>query len=187
VGALDVRSSVLFLEAIMKSVRCVAAFVLSIMSCGLSAQTARDADRVQEDVRTMVYALHDGDVDTVLRFTAPRVIEQSGGPENVRRALRAAAQLSQQSGMQIESFRFPEAPAFVEGGGRRFALVPTLQVVSARGQKVESLNFQLGILEPGAQHWVYVEGSRLTPQNIQAVAPGFPVDYELPPFYRRRL
>jgi hypothetical protein len=31
--------------------------------------------------------------------------------------------------------------------------VPTLSIISANGQQIESLNFQLGVLEPNATRW----------------------------------
>lgn len=111
----------------------------------------------------------------------------SGGVGKVRQVLQSVTQGMQELGTQIQIFKFPEPPEFLEGGGRRFVVVPTLQFLTAQGQKVESLNFQLGILEPGATQWVYVEGSRLNKQNIQTLFPGFPADYEFPPFYRKKL
>lgn len=164
-----------------------AVLVLLMLSSVTSAQTAEDVAQVQRDVKTLIYALNGGDVDMVLRFTSPRAIELAGGVERVRQGLQAAVQLSRDAGMQIDSFEFPEPPDFVAGGGRVFAVVPTLQVVTVRGQKVESLNFQLGIREPGAKTWVYVEGSRLDQPTLQALAPGFPPDYDFPPVYRKRL
>jgi hypothetical protein len=78
-------------------------------------------------------------------------------------------------------------PEFLEGGGRRLAIVPTLTIVSANGQRVESLNFQLGVLEAGSTSWKYVEGSRINKENVQVLFPGFPQDYEFPKFYRKKL
>ncbi len=89
--------------------------------------------------------------------------------------------------MRVESLTFPRAPEFLEGGGRRFAIVPTLSIIYANAQRVESLNFQLGVLEPKSTQWVYVEGSRINKQNVQELFPGFPATYEFPLFYRKKL
>lgn len=165
----------------------VAITLLMLMpSSEAASQPAVDSARVQEDVKTLIYALHDGDVDTIIRFTPPKVIEMSGGVDTMKHVLQSVSQGLREMGTQIQMFTFPEPPTFLEGGGRRFAVVPTLQLLTAKGQKVESLNFQLGILEQGGTQWVYVEGSRLNKQNIQTLFPGFPADYAFPPFYRKK-
>lgn len=146
-----------------------------------------DASRVQRDVRALVEALHRGDLDTVVRYTHPRVIAMQGGPTATRKVIEDVVLKLKGAGMRVESLTFPGPPEFLEGGGRRFAVVPTLSILAANGQRFESLNFQLGVLEPGSSDWVYVEGSRLTTQNVQALFPGFPATYEFPPFYRKKL
>ena len=143
--------------------------------------------RVQKDVRTLVRALYNGDIDTAVRYTHPRIVALLGGEDATRAAIEGVMLKVKSAGMRVESLTFPRPPEFLEGGGRRFAVVPTLSIVDANGQRLESLNFQFGILEPGASEWRYVEGSRLTKQNVQVLFPGFPATYEFPPFYRKKL
>ena len=110
-----------------------------------------------------------------------------GGVQGTRRAVQDVVLKLKSAGMRVESLTFPKPPEFLEGGGRRFAVVPTLSIISANAERFESLNFQLGILEPGSTEWTYVEGSRITRQNVQSLFPGFPATYEFPPFYRKKL
>lgn len=126
-------------------------------------------------------------MDTAFRYTHPTILRLLGGPEQARGVLTQAVAQIAKAEMKIESFSFPKPPQFFEGGGRRFVFVPTLMIISAKGTRVESLNFQLGILEPGTQEWKYVEGSRLTPENVQNLFPGFSKDRPLPPFYRKKI
>jgi hypothetical protein len=42
-------------------------------------------------------------------------------------------------------------------------------------------------LDPNSTDWTYVEGSRLTKENVQSLFPGFPASYQFPPFYRKKL
>ena len=169
-------------------VLCAIVVVISVISGdGQGVQTERDARRVQEDVKSLVDALYGGDVETVLRFTHPKIIAMLGGKATSRKAVEDAVLTLRNAGMRLESLAFPKPPEFLAGGGRRFAVVPTLSIISARGQRIESLNFQLGILEPGSTDWTYVEGSRIADQNVQTLFPGFPTGYEFPPFYRKKL
>ena len=143
--------------------------------------------QVQRDVEAIVRSLYRGEVDTALRYTHPAVVRLLGGPEQARSTLTQVMAQIAKAEMKIESFSFPRAPEFFEGGGRKYVFVPTLLIISANGQRAESLNFQLGILEPGTKDWKYIEGSRLNPANLQTLLPGFPKDRPLPRFYRKKL
>jgi len=152
-----------------------------------AVQSEADAGRVQQDVKALIDALYNADVDTVVRYTHPTIIAMQGGLQGTRKAVQDVVLKLKSAGMRVESLTFPKPPEFLEGGGRRFAVVPTLSIISANGQQIESLNFQLGVLEPGSTEWAYVEGSRITKQNVQSLFPGFPATYEFPPFYRKKL
>lgn len=144
-------------------------------------------DAVQEDVRRLVQATYAGDVDTVLRLTHPALVRMLGGREAARGKLEESRQLFISDEVTLEAFAFPRPPEFLEGGGRRFAIVPTRSVIGIRGQRIESLNFQFGVLEAGAESWTYLEGSQLNQAIVQSLFPGFPADYVFPERQRRRL
>jgi hypothetical protein len=152
-----------------------------------TAEISGEAAAVQRDVEGIVRAIYRGDVDTVMHSTHPNVIRLMGGPDVARKSLDAICAQVAKSGMTLESFSFPEAPRFFAAGGTRYVYVPTRSVVSMNGKRFESLNFQLGVLDPGASHWTYLEGSRLNPQNIQRLLPGFPDDQPFPPIHRKAL
>jgi hypothetical protein len=158
-----------------------------LIGWGAAAAEPKDAERVQADVKALVAAMYGSDVDTMVRYTHPAVIEAQGGEEQTRKVVQETLLKVQEMGIQLESMTFPAPPDFLEGGGRRFAVVPTLSIVSARGQRLESLNYQLGVLEPGAKGWTYVEGSRINKDNVQSLFPGFPASYDFPAFYRKKL
>src|SRR5262245_43243357 len=152
-----------------------------------AVQPVRDTARVQQDVKALNDALYGGDVDTVIRYTHPSVIAMLGGMQSAREMVQAAVQFIKSTGLRVESLTFPRPPDFLEAGGRRFAVIPTLSILSANRERLESLNFQLGVLEPNSTEWTYVEGSRLTKENVQVLFPGFPATYQFPPFYRKKL
>jgi hypothetical protein len=144
-------------------------------------------DRVQADVQALTEAVYAGEVDRIIDYTHPTVLELLGGSATARQSVERVAVGMRKLGMKLESMSFPAAPTCVSGGGRRFAIVPTLNLVTAGPQRFESLNFQLGVLEPGATAWKYVEGSRVNNQNVRVLFPGFPEGVEFPPTYRKPL
>ena len=90
-------------------------------------------------------------------------------------------------GSRVESLSFPRPPDFIETDREVFAIVPTLMVLERGGQRVESLNYQFGVLDPDSVEWKYVEGSRINAGNVRSLFPSFPSEYDFPEFYRKRL
>ncbi len=146
-----------------------------------------DEDVVQEDARKLSNAVYNADVDTVLGYTHPKIIEMMGGTSQAKSALDAAFSKFQLLGMKLESMTFPKAPTFLKTDVNHFVIVPTKIIISANGQRLESLNYQFGIRRIGTTQWKYVEGSRINKQNVTTLFPDFPADYEFPEFYRRKL
>ena len=145
------------------------------------------AEQVQRDVDLCVRAVYRGDVDTVLRFTHPMILEKLGGLDRVRADMEPIARQAVARKMSVESLTFPRSPDILQAGARRFAIVPTLIVIRAGDERMESLNYQLGVLEPDASGWKYVEGSRINSENVRDLFPDFPAGYQFPTIYRKKL
>ena len=161
--------------------------LLPVTACSSTRSPGNERETVQRDVEACVRALYAGDLDTVLDLTHPRILDQLGGRERVAATMGEALQPMRDSGMRVESFMFPRPPDFLQAGPRRYVVVPTLAVLVLGGQRVESLNFQVGVLEPGARGWLYVEGARLDAGNVHAVFADFPAGYTFPAIYRKKL
>ena len=162
---------------------------------GLQANTARQAellatekDRVQADVRSIYNALYSGDVDTVLRFTYPKLLENMGGAAKAKETLATVLSKIQATGISIDSMTFPQDPTFIETNANHYAIIPTLLVAkTSDGQRVESLNFQMGVRPVGTTEWTYVDGTQITQANVRTLFPDFPTGQVLPTTSRRRL
>ena len=162
----------------------VVPIALAVGALAVSPQS-QDATVVQQDVRRANDALYSGDVDTLLRYTHPRIIELMGGEQKTRETLKESLKVVRE--MRVEKLSFPDAPRFFEGQDNFFVFVPTLTIVMVKGQRIESLNFQLGIKKKGQENWAYVEGSRINDSNVRSLFPDFPPGIEFPKFYRRKL
>jgi len=162
-------------------------FLVVVLAATAAPAFSDELEPVQRDVQDLTQAMYRGDLDTILRFSHPKAIEMLGGPTAARATMEMAIQPILDIGMTLEAFSFPRPPEYIEGKERRFAIVPTLSIMAAQGQQIESLNYQFGILEPGAKGWTYLEGSRINQQNVRVFFPDFPADYSFPEFYRRRL
>ena len=159
----------------------------AVLASAAPIRAESDGERVQNDVRAMIEALYRGDAAAVLQLTHPTVIQSMGGSDAARSATEEALQQISLVGVKLESLSFPRKPEFMQGSGREFAIVPTLIVLAASGQRVESSNFQLGVKDSVSSDWKYVEGSRIDQQSVQSLFPGFPISYEFPKIHRKRL
>jgi hypothetical protein len=163
--------------------------VPSVKDRGVVSRPDRSSETeiVQTDVRRILNAVYQGDVDTVVGYTHPKIIELMGGITQTKSLLRTALSKTQGTRMTLESLTFPVDPTFLKTDLNHFVIVPTKSVVRANGQRLESLNYQVGIRAVGTSKWTYIEGSRINKQNVRTLFPDFPSDYEFPGFYRKRL
>lgn len=145
------------------------------------------AEKVQRDVDAMVRALYSGDVAAVLDYTHPVIIDAIGGREKAMAAIGESMSPMLKRGLRIEALTFPRPPEFVEAGRDVFAIVPTLLVLDIGGQRVESLNYQFGVLDGDGEKWRYAEGSRIKAENVRSFFPSFPDGHRFPEIYRKKL
>lgn len=143
--------------------------------------------RVQEDVRKCQAAVYSADVDVVLSFSHPKILELMGGIEKAKETLTKTLNKLKESEMKVESLEFPEPPRFFDSKSNHFVIISTHTIISSKGQKAESLNFQLGIKAIGENKWTYIEGSRLNNENVKQLFPDFPDNYEFPKCTRKKL
>lgn len=154
-----------------------------------AAEGLFSAPHVQKNVSENDRALFSGDVDTVINFTNPRMIEIMGGREAARKQIAESLMGPiKATNMELISLTFPQPPVFLNGGGNHFVVVPTLSVVRfpKTENKIESLNFYVGILDTTSQSWKYLDGSRINEQSRIMFLPGFPPDFKLPQIYRKK-
>ncbi|HMO18237.1 MAG TPA: hypothetical protein PKA63_12380 [Oligoflexia bacterium] len=171
--------------------RNIALFILAtwvfFLLTNVSADEADKIKKIQEDVKKVSSSVYDNDVETTLFYTHKKIIEMMGGYEVAQKLTSEALAKFSGAGMKVESLEFPSSPQFFKSSLNEFVFVPTLTVISMNGQKIESLNFQLGIRELSSNAWKYVEGSRINKQNVNQFFPDFPVDIDFPPIYRKKL
>lgn len=172
----------------MYPTRLMLAVLVTLLCIGCAAKDrTSDIKQVQTDVRKLVGALYENKLDDLLSFTHPALIEALGGTSLAKERLQETISMMQEKGMKLESLDFPASPTFLESRGPEYVIVPTLTVISANGQRLESLNYQIGTRSTESSDWKYVEGSRINKDNVQKIFPGFPPDYSFPPSYRKKL
>ena len=156
-----------------------------------------EAKIVQEHTRKLLEAPYNGDVDSVLSLTHPKIIERAGGIDLMRKMMTLmksnAANNPDEPSQELESIEFPEDPTIVRVKGDEFVVVPYRTVVKssrdlpkmqgapARFGKRVSLHLEsYGYLfahkdEDG--DWKYVSGGE---DRARGFFPEFPADFVFP-------
>jgi hypothetical protein len=143
------------------------------------------SSQVQADVQSVLRAADQGDVETTLRFTHPKVVQVLGGPDTARQVLQRLLASARESGLHREAVSFPSPPTCISAGARRFVIVPTLTVFSTKTGRIESLNYQLGVKEPEQSGWTYLDGRRANARTVHQFFPEFPRGFSFPSAYRK--
>lgn len=165
----------------MKRLSSVLFPALLALATTVAGQSSTDRDQVVYDVRAVSRALYGGDVPALLKYSHPKSIEAMGGTERAKASLEKATTYFRGQGLSVISLEFPTPPEFIAGAeGRVYAVIPTKTIVAGKGGRVLSWNFQLGVREATSKAWVYLEGSRLTPEIMATWIPDFPKDHQLP-------
>ena len=176
--------------------------ILLLVTCLLSPLVAiaqdnhpsvqRDAlpaeiETVQSDVRRIVNAAFEGDIDVMLDYTHPAIINAMGGRITARQTLRGVIQQVQALNMSLVSFSFPADPIFVLGEEFRYVVVPTMSRIAVNDGELDSVNFQFGIQNQRTGAWVYFEGSQLSDEILASLFADFPTDFVFPETYQKKL
>jgi hypothetical protein len=166
----------------------IAAIAIGALGCADTSSTSApfDAEKVKADVREIARAVYEGDIDATLGLTHPKIIEALGGVESTRRELEKALISLRRLEMKLESIEFPNKPTFLPAEVNDYVIVPTRSIISSRGRRGESFNFQFGARRRGEVDWKYVEGSRVS-KVLSSLFPDFPKDFKFPLVQRKLL
>jgi LysM repeat protein len=142
---------------------------------------AAPAEVVQADVRRIFDALNQGDLETVIQFTYPKIVDLLGGPAQAKTTIGAIYAQLKSADVAPGLLTFPSEPTFLKTASHEFAIVPTKRTFVANGAQFESLHYQFGIRDAGATGWKYIDGSQINKQNVASFFPEFPADCPFPP------
>ncbi len=146
-----------------------------------------EVETVQSDVNRIVNAAFEGDIDVMLDYTHPAIINAMGGRVAARQTLSRVIEQVQTLNMSLVSFSFPGDPIFILGEEFRYVVVPTMSRIAINEGQLESVNFQFGIQDQRNGAWVYFEGSQLSDQILASLFADFPTDFEFPETYQKKL
>ncbi len=153
---------------------------VAAFSTAATAQVSKKAEMVRQKAQQSSDALVNGDVETMVRFTHPKVVELMGGREKMAAVVRKGMAEMNAGGTKIVSAK-PEPPAeFVRMGTEEVAVVPFTLVMKVPGATLTQKTFLLGISSGQGKSWTFIDGAGLDDESIKKVLPDFPTQVKLP-------
>jgi hypothetical protein len=162
--------------------RGLSAFVVLALATA-TAKAADDAklkQLVKEKGQETSNALVKGDYAKVVDLTFPRVVQLGGGREKMIALLKKGVQDMKSRGITFRSAKVETPNQIAKAGRSLIAIVPfTLEMRIPQGKATQK-SFLLGISDDDGKSWTFIDGSKLTQENVKMFVPDFPKTVKLP-------
>jgi hypothetical protein len=106
------------------------------------------------------------DVESILNFTYPSLIEQAGGHENMRKTLLMIHQKQQSKGVKLQDFRVKESIQHTHSHGEIHALVPVVTTSKVPGGQLITEANLIAVSEAGTDRWYFIETTSIDERNV---------------------
>ncbi|RCS46035.1 hypothetical protein DTL42_16230 [Bremerella cremea] len=146
----------------------------------VSPQDWKDPQQVQQDLRRVMAATFEGDVDTLLGLTHEKVLEVVDDPEVAREAMRGVLATFQENNVSMDVLEFTTEPYFLESEKSHFVVIPIRMVLTIDEKKVEAIGYEFGQKKKTESEWKYIAGKKVNPQTVGNLFPDFPSDFKFP-------
>lgn len=154
---------------------------------GVTNVVASDKPQIQkvhEDVRKMIQAVNERNVDVALEFTWPDALKKLGGVKVIKEGLKVAYVEFDKLNLKFTDVSFPKDPQFFKMGSRYFVIVyaDTALSMSRNNQPIKMLSssFFLGIRNTEKEEWKYLDGVKINSKTVRGFFPEFPENYKFP-------
>jgi hypothetical protein len=122
------------------------------------------------------------DYDAFAAKMYPKLLEMSGGKENLIRTLQDGRKQMLAEGGDIRSATIGDVTQLKESHSQEFAIVPETLEISMREGTLTAESYMLGISDDGGKTWTFLDGAGVQKMgdSIRTILPNFPADLALP-------
>jgi hypothetical protein len=152
-------------------ISCVLVFAFLVVTT--FAWSQEDKKRIKEQAESVAKSLLEDDYETLLKFTYPKIIELSGGPDALIELIKnGKAEMSQQ-GVTFDKVMIGEPSQTVKAGDEIHGIVPQTVYMKVPTGIIENESYLLAISRDDGNHWYFIDGANLTPQSISTLLPNY--------------
>ena len=109
------------------------------------------------------------DVESILQFTYPGLVEQAGGYEAMKNTWLKIHENQNKKGVRLQDFKVKEPIQHTSSNGEIHALVPVVTISKVPGGKLTSENYLIAVSESKNDHWYFIETTSIDEGNVVKV------------------
>jgi hypothetical protein len=152
--------------------------LVSVLQTIVLAQDA-NTDTVRKLVQKMMQATVDGDYNTVLDMTHPKVLNMMGGKEAALKTVNEQLKKLKESGLQFE-MKEVGTPTFAKADQEIYSATSIGMVMKGLGKKVTVSSAIVGISEDRGKTWKFINMDATGEAGVRKFLPNLPKDFKLP-------
>ncbi|MDN3670189.1 hypothetical protein QWY93_12725 [Echinicola jeungdonensis] len=111
------------------------------------------------------------DVETLIDFTYPYVLQKSGGKEALRNALVDIIDFQKSTGVELKEIKMGKAKKITKSNGEIHALIPVKSILDVPGGKLISENTLIAVSNENSGKWYFIDASVIDETNIHQYLP----------------
>lgn len=155
-------------------------FTLTFLLISCLAFGQVDRQKIKEQAEITARSLLDGDYETFLKYTYPKVIEMVGGPDKLIALLRQGKIEMGQQGISFESVTIGEPSETVKAGDEIHCLVPQTIFLKVPNGKIKSESYLLAVSKDNGNNWFFIDTANLSNDNVKSVLPNYNSKLKIP-------
>ena len=136
-------------------------------------------DAIKEELTAMMRAPYVGEKAVILKHTHPRIMEISGGQENVEKAIDYLQKTLSDGGVTFDSVKLGKPYSYVVTKANEFFLVDVTLVLKKGNQKRVNELTQVAVKDVGSEDWCYIDSSGLSDELLRKLFPQLPRNFTL--------
>ncbi|MFD2202740.1 hypothetical protein [Shivajiella indica] len=109
------------------------------------------------------------DVESILKFTYPGLIEQAGGYESMKNTWKKIQQNQIEKGIKMQDFKVQEPIQHTRSNGEVHALVPVVTTSKVPGGRLISESVLIAVSDTGNDNWFFIETTSIDEGNVGKV------------------
>lgn len=144
------------------------------------AFTQDDSKRIKEQAELTASALLQGDYETLIKFTYPKIVEMVGGKESMISLIKKGKIEMNQQGISFDEVTIGDPSNIVKAGDEIHCLVPQKIFMKVPKGKMKTGTHLLAVSKDNGNHWFFIDTVNLTMENIKNVLPNYNTELQLP-------
>jgi hypothetical protein len=160
----------------MKLLRVLVLFLLPSL-----ALHAQDTTVIKRQATLMAQATFKGDHKTIIAYTYPKLVELSGGPEQMQKLITERVDALKKQGILSFEGTIGSPGKFYEAGTETHCLLPEEIIIKTSYGRFLSRSYMLGVSNDKGKNWTFLDVGNMPPDVLHRLLPNLSAEIIIPP------